>query len=623
MQQVTVAGASTTNGIEVGGLAILQTSERLDLSSSGQIDFTPDTATPANKTTIQFTTPTSNNNITLQDGSGTVAFLSDITSGGSIPHATASGTDTYTATISGVTSYNDGDAYLIRFTNGNTSSATLNINSIGAVDLYRNNDGLLIGGDIISGGEMLCVYNSTTGRFQLIGTAPNTLLAYVTNADSVSITKGQVVYAFGGQGDRMTVKRANNSTEATSSRTVGVVLSTSIAANQKGIIIIQGLLDGLSILPTSTFADGDSLYLGSTAGSITNVKPSAPNNLVYLGVVTTANNGSSGRWYVKVQNGYELNELHDVAITSIANNQVLQYESATTLWKNKALTTASVAASTDKNYVTDAQAVVIGNTSGTNSGNETTTTIGTLINGATSKTTPVDADQVGLMDSAASNILKKLSWANIKATLKTYFDTLYQAAGTYLTASNNLSDLTNTTTARTNLGLDLLLPVLAETCTDGAIVGNGGTGTTNNTYTGGVLITPAMIAADTTIEVLAGFRKSAANGASTIRIYANTTNDIAGSPILIGQALYAAGVLYSAQSRQLRIKVKAGTGAGTEVLATSINSVFSDLSNMTVGASNIAIDWTTNKYIVVSLQLGVATATTGDSARLTFLKVRR
>ncbi len=48
---------------------------------------------------------------------------------------------------------------------------------------------------------------------------------------------------------------------------------------------------------------------------------------------------------------------------------------------------------------------------------ETTTTIGALINSATEKTTPVDADMVGLMDSAAANILKKLSWANIKATL--------------------------------------------------------------------------------------------------------------------------------------------------------------------------------------------------------------
>lgn len=68
--------------------------------------------------------------------------------------------------------------------------------------------------------------------------------------------------------------------------------------------------------------------------------------------------------------------------------------------------------------------------SGTNTGDETTTTAGSLINGATAKSTPVDADFIGLMDSAASNVLKKLSWANIKATLKAYFDTLYAAVGT-------------------------------------------------------------------------------------------------------------------------------------------------------------------------------------------------
>jgi hypothetical protein len=82
-----------------------------------------------------------------------------------------------------------------------------------------------------------------------------------------------------------------------------------------------------------------------------------------------------------------------------------------------ALTTASVPDSTNKRYVTDAQLTVIGNTSGTNSGNETVSTVGTLINGATSKGTPVDADYIGLMDSAAGNVLKKLSWANLKATL--------------------------------------------------------------------------------------------------------------------------------------------------------------------------------------------------------------
>ena len=47
---------------------------------------------------------------------------------------------------------------------------------------------------------------------------------------------------------------------------------------------------------------------------------------------------------------------------------------------------------------------------------------------AEAKTTPVDADQLGIIDSAASNVLKKLTWANIKATLKTYFDNIYEAS---------------------------------------------------------------------------------------------------------------------------------------------------------------------------------------------------
>jgi hypothetical protein len=261
-----------------------------------------------------------------------------ITGGASgIPHGITSGTDTYTTTISGITSLSDQDAFLIRFATGNTTGATLNINSLGAKTLYRNNNGALIGGDIVDGAEMFCIYNTTLNGFQVIGTAPNTLISYVTNADSVTITRGQPVYAFGGQGDRLTVKLAYNSTDATSAQTVGLVVSTSIGVNQKGLIMVNGLLDGLSILPTSTFADGDAIYLGATAGTITNVKPTAPNHLVYLGFVTTANNGSAGRMYVRVQNGYELNEIHDVSISSPTNGQTLTYNSTSGLWENQTL----------------------------------------------------------------------------------------------------------------------------------------------------------------------------------------------------------------------------------------------------------------------------------------------
>ncbi len=69
---------------------------------------------------------------------------------------------------------------------------------------------------------------------------------------------------------------------------------------------------------------------------------------------------------------------------------------------------------------------------GYSSGGEAAYDLAAAIHAATSKATPVDADELPLWDSVAS-ALKKLTWSNLKATLKTYFDTLYQAAGSYLT----------------------------------------------------------------------------------------------------------------------------------------------------------------------------------------------
>jgi len=74
----------------------------------------------------------------------------------------------------------------------------------------------------------------------------------------------------------------------------------------------------------------------------------------------------------------------------------------------------------DDNYVTDAQLVVIVNTSGTNTGDETAARIGTIVNGATNYATPLDADKVGIWD-VANSLFKALTWANLKATLASTF----------------------------------------------------------------------------------------------------------------------------------------------------------------------------------------------------------
>lgn len=111
-------------------------------------------------------------------------------------------------------------------------------------------------------------------------------------------------------------------------------------------------------------------------------------------------------------------------------------------------TTANLTDSVDKRFMTDAQETKLDAITGTNTWDETTTTLWSKINSATAKTTPVDADMIWLMDSAGSNILKKLSWANIKATLKTYFDSLTT------TLTNKTINLTNNTLSWTKAQFD-------------------------------------------------------------------------------------------------------------------------------------------------------------------------
>ena len=68
--------------------------------------------------------------------------------------------------------------------------------------------------------------------------------------------------------------------------------------------------------------------------------------------------------------------------------------------------------------------------------------IGAKLSPSSSKATPIDADTILLSDSVDSNIFKKLTWANIKATLKAYFDTIYQAilvSGTNIKTVNSTS----------------------------------------------------------------------------------------------------------------------------------------------------------------------------------------
>jgi len=175
------------------------------------------------------------------------------------------------------------------------------------------------------------------------------LVARVVNkvTPNTTLTKAeyQVVKVSGAQGQRLAVNLAQGNTDLNSADTLGIVTET-IATNQEGFIITVGQLEGINTtgsLQGETWVDGNVLYLSpTTAGAITNVKPTgATGHIVVLGYVEYAH-ANNGKIYVKIMNGWELDELHNVFIDTPLNNQALTYESSTDLWKNKTIIEDSI-----------------------------------------------------------------------------------------------------------------------------------------------------------------------------------------------------------------------------------------------------------------------------------------
>jgi len=150
----------------------------------------------------------------------------------------------------------------------------------------------------------------------------------------VAINKGQAVYVSSADGTNMIVSLASNAAEATSSKTMGLLAST-VAINGFANVIVEGLLAGLN---TSTATAGDPVWLGTGGNLIYGLvnKPYAPAHLVFIGIVTRVN-ANNGEIFVKVQNGFELDELHDVDLKSLTpvSGHILGFNG--NLWVNKTI----------------------------------------------------------------------------------------------------------------------------------------------------------------------------------------------------------------------------------------------------------------------------------------------
>lgn len=190
------------------------------------------------------------------------------------------------------------------------------------------------------------------------------LTALVVNGTGGNLSRAdyQVVKVTSAQGQRLQVNLAQANNDPNSADTLGIV-AQDISNNQSGYIMIYGELNNINTTGTlqgETWNDGDALFLSPTvAGGITNVKPTAPNHGVRLGYVEYAHQ-NNGKIFVKIDNGYELGELHDLYVPNPIDNDTIVWSSGNTRYENKANTGYSISFGATNTNPVDATTYLIG-----------------------------------------------------------------------------------------------------------------------------------------------------------------------------------------------------------------------------------------------------------------------
>ena len=238
------------------------------------------------------------------------------------------------------TSYDNTTYYPASNPNGYTS----NTGTVTSVALTAPSAFTVTGSPVTTSGTLAIAgagnstqYIDGSGSLQTFPTmlSSDNLIKLVRNQSGATMTAGTIVYIDGATGNKPTIAKALATSDATSAQTYGAV-QADIANNADGYIVVIGNINNLN---TSGLTEGAQLYLSSTtAGTYTTTKQYAPAHLVYVGIVLRAH-PTQGIIGVKIQNGYELDELHNVAAQTPSNNDGLFYESSTSLWKNKSIST--------------------------------------------------------------------------------------------------------------------------------------------------------------------------------------------------------------------------------------------------------------------------------------------
>jgi hypothetical protein len=255
------------------------------------------------------------------------------------------------------------------------------------------------------------------------------LVLRCVNKSGADIAKGKVVHITSSlnNSDTPHIVLASWDSDLSSANTLGMTMET-IVNNTTGSVILTGMLAQVPL--TGTYTDGQMIYL-SSSGDVTPTKPVAPLHEVRIGQVTRTINSGNNTVFIRVQNGYELDELHDVLVSGKQNGDLLVYNSSTGIWNNSKTLSGSYTITGSLTASNLSSSNITGSISG--SGAQFTTITGSTISGS----------QITGSMSGASGIFGTLTGSTTSGSTATFTSFTGSISGT----NGTFGTLTGSTTS--------------------------------------------------------------------------------------------------------------------------------------------------------------------------------
>ena len=258
------------------------------------------------------------------------------------------------------------DTFVTGFTYNNTNTFTISRND--GVDLNTSINtmtGLTVNGDItVTGTSNLNAVTATTIDFDLNYTGETAegrlswnfedatldlgmgggnvtqqigqeIYYIVKNQSGATISNGRVVRnagSFGASGRILGEYMIADGTYPFA-KTLGIA-TEDILNGEDGLVTEFGVVRGIDTtgsLYGESWSDGDVLYVSPTIpGGLTSVEPSAPNQVLEMGVILNA--AANGSIFVDRHLSTRLGDISDIQTTGATNGDLIVYNSATTVW---------------------------------------------------------------------------------------------------------------------------------------------------------------------------------------------------------------------------------------------------------------------------------------------------